>query len=126
MGERYRKGLGGGTETEEGEGLVVDESFQGKMNVAALRVRFDPIGSRRSSERKDRKLGVSFDEMVLHPIPCLLGYSQSKSRPSRLYWVTRFVRVLMNDERFWGEPTLVEYHREPVQPPIEREAFTPC
>lgn len=57
------------------DGLPV-ASCHGVMDVAALRINFAPVGSRRNSCRKERKFVKSFGLMALHPIPWFPGYSQ--------------------------------------------------
>ncbi len=78
-------------------------------------------------------------DMVLHPIPCLLGYSQlksvgmilskvisrtggrthSKSTPSRSYLVIMLLMTLTNSVRFSFVATEELKYTEPVQPPTE-------
>lgn len=50
--------------------------MNGVKPTAAEIVRLEPTGSLRSSCRKERKLAESSDDIMLQPIPCLLGYSQ--------------------------------------------------
>lgn len=49
---------------------------KGTVAVAADNMRVFPRASLRSSCRKARKFAVSFELIVLHPIPWLAGYSQ--------------------------------------------------
>ena len=50
--------------------------------------------------------------------------AHSKSTPSRLNCCTMLVTVFTKAVRLLAVPTFVENHREPVQPPKERIAFT--
>ena len=49
----------------------------------------------------------------------------SKSMPSRLYFLARFKIACAKDALLLAVDTTLEKYMEPVQPPIERDAFTP-
>lgn len=59
---------------------VPSGDVKGTMEVAVDTVMFFPALVERSSWRKERKFGVSWSDMMLHPEPCLFGYSQLKAR----------------------------------------------
>ena len=50
----------------------------------------------------------------------------SKSTPSNPYVLIKLETEVTNVVRFSDEPTLDENQREPVHPPMDRLAFTPC
>lgn len=50
--------------------------------------------------------------------------THSKSSPSKPYFVTRSRHALTNAVRFCSVATAVEKYCDPVQPPIDRVAFT--
>ena len=53
---------------------------KGVMDTAAEMIKFCAPFWLRSVCKKVRKLALSFADMVLQPIPCLLGYSQLQNR----------------------------------------------
>ena len=53
---------------------------KGVMDTAAEMIKFCAPFWLRSVCKKVRKLALSFVDMVLQPIPCLLGYSQLQNR----------------------------------------------
>jgi len=57
-----------------------DTSTKGMMDVAAVTMVSFGRSEAQSSFKNSKKLAVSADEIVLQPMPCLLGYSQLKTK----------------------------------------------
>jgi len=116
--------------------------MKGVIPTAAERMSCAPVGSVRSSCKKDRKFVESFGDIVLQPTPWRLGYSQLRNRikrvilermgkmthsnsiPSSSYLEARLTTDLTNAVRFSAVATAVEKYWEPVQPPIDNRALT--